>query len=421
MTISKLNIMMNLMLLLAFLPASLPAQQWQQAPQLNTARFGASSVTVNERVYVMGGAGVGGALVPTVEVLDAGQSAWNDQTVPGLQTLRIDGAASVFNGKVYYTGGLTGTGEVVDTVEVYDPAQNNWQSVRKMREKRRGHALVVLNGYLVAIGGVDENDEYITDIEYYDVAEDEWEDAEDELIALRAVPFSGVFNNRFHMFGGILGAPVNDGFAGTFSPDWQISWASLPALAEARGNGSSVISRDSLFMIGGITPNGTASSAVEIYDFAQMILTNGPDLPAGRIGSTAIRRDSLIYLVGGYSSDPHNPTASVLSYNINPITGIEPTTEVPEEFVLATAYPNPFNGVVTVQVGLPESGEFQLDIFDITGRKIRSLSSGYATAGEQQYRWDARNDFGDQVSSGIFFAVYRFNGQQNVLKLIYTR
>jgi len=413
--------MLGFVLIAGLIPMSLPAQQWQQAPQLNTARFGASSVIVNERIYVIGGAGAGGSLIPTVEVIDIGQSAWNDQAVPAPQTLRLDGTAAVFNGKVYYTGGLSGSGQVVDTVEVYDPAQNNWQSVREMREKRRGHALVVLNGYLVAIGGVDENDEYVDDIEYYDFAEDEWEDAEDEIIALRAVPFSGVFNNRFHMFGGILSAPVSDGFAGTFGSDWRISWSSLPGLVEARGNGSSVISGDSLFMIGGITANGTASSRVEVYDAAQMMLTDGPDLPGGRIGSTAIRRDSLVYVIGGYSSDPHNPTASVLSYNVSPITGIDPTGGLPEEFVLAIAYPNPFNGAVTIQVELPQSGKFELDIFDITGRKVRSLAQGNTTVGEQQYQWDTLSDSGESVSSGIFFAVYRFNGQQNVLKLIYTR
>ncbi|MGH1366717.1 MAG: Kelch repeat-containing protein [Calditrichia bacterium] len=414
--------MMSIVLLLCpALLINLTAQQWQTAPQLTTPRFGATAVTLNGKIYVMGGSGPSGILAERIETFEVGSTSWNDQSTAPLRSLRLDAASTVWNGKIYLTGGLDANGEVVDTAEVYDESTNSWSKIRKMRDERRGHSLVVINNFLVAVGGVDDDDEYVEKIEYYDVSEDEWEDAEDEILALRAVPFSGVFNEKLYLFGGILSAPVSDGFAGIFDTNWNISWSSLPSLTQARGNGSSVVCGDSLYMIGGITSNGTSSSLVEIYDSNQNITFTGSPLPSGRIGASAARIDSLIYVIGGYTNNPENPSASVLSFNTQPITGLEPQEYVPSTFIQAIGYPNPFNGQVTINVFLPRAGQFDLIIFDITGKKVRQLASKAHAVGKYAFEWDARDKNGFVVSSGIYFAVYRQQDQQGALKLIYSR
>ena len=88
------------------------------------------------------------------------------------------------------------------------------------------------------------------------------------------------------------------------------------------------------------------------------------------------------------------------------ITGLDdpPAQNLPSEFQLAQNYPNPFNPATSIEYNLPESGEVMLDIFDITGKKVRTLVNQRQTAGSQ-YRivWDATDENGKAVSSGIYF------------------
>ena len=74
---------------------------------------------------------------------------------------------------------------------------------------------------------------------------------------------------------------------------------------------------------------------------------------------------------------------------------------VPSEFKLYPAYPNPFNPVTTIRFDIPDSKvseKINLSIFDIRGREIESLISGYRLPGSYDMRWNA-----DGYSSGVYF------------------
>jgi hypothetical protein len=45
-----------------------------------------------------------------------------------------------------------------------------------------------------------------------------------------------------------------------------------------------------------------------------------------------------------------------------------------------------------------------LDVFDVTGRRVRHLTKQTAAAGNMQVRWDGRSDRGSRVAPGIYFA-----------------
>jgi flagellar hook assembly protein FlgD len=46
-----------------------------------------------------------------------------------------------------------------------------------------------------------------------------------------------------------------------------------------------------------------------------------------------------------------------------------------------------------------------LDIYSITGQKIRELAAGHEyTRGNHQFVWDGKNDRGENVASGVYFA-----------------
>ncbi len=71
---------------------------------------------------------------------------------------------------------------------------------------------------------------------------------------------------------------------------------------------------------------------------------------------------------------------------------------LPSDFALMQNYPNPFNAATTIKYNLPFASEVKLDIFDISGRKVRELVNEYQEAGFHQIKWDAEN-----APSGIYF------------------
>jgi hypothetical protein len=71
---------------------------------------------------------------------------------------------------------------------------------------------------------------------------------------------------------------------------------------------------------------------------------------------------------------------------------------VPANYMLAQNYPNPFNPVTTIRFELREAGMTKLEIFDITGRHVRTLVNNQMEAGAYNLKFDA-----SALSSGIYF------------------
>jgi len=78
---------------------------------------------------------------------------------------------------------------------------------------------------------------------------------------------------------------------------------------------------------------------------------------------------------------------------------------IPESIELFQNYPNPFNSSTLIRYKLHKKGNVTLSIFDITGRKIKTLVHEIKPAGEHSIIWDSSNNSGQQVGSGIY--IYR--------------
>jgi hypothetical protein len=76
---------------------------------------------------------------------------------------------------------------------------------------------------------------------------------------------------------------------------------------------------------------------------------------------------------------------------------------IPEQFALHQNYPNPFNPTTIIEYDLPKDAYVYLVIYDILGRKIRTLVSGMQLAGYAEVRWNGTDDWGNKVGSGIYF------------------
>ena len=67
-----------------------------------------------------------------------------------------------------------------------------------------------------------------------------------------------------------------------------------------------------------------------------------------------------------------------------------------------TNYPNPFSGSTTISYSLPEDSEAELSIYNLKGQKIKTLSTGEMSRGEQQVVWDGTDERNKPVTSGIY-------------------
>ena len=79
--------------------------------------------------------------------------------------------------------------------------------------------------------------------------------------------------------------------------------------------------------------------------------------------------------------------------------------EVPEEFELQQNYPNPFNAGTEIRFAMPEEGHVRLDVYNLLGKKIRTLVDEDRKAGRYNAHWDGADANGKTVSSGLY--VYR--------------
>jgi hypothetical protein len=83
--------------------------------------------------------------------------------------------------------------------------------------------------------------------------------------------------------------------------------------------------------------------------------------------------------------------------------------------------PNPFNPRTTIQLAVPgNSGALvpiSLEIFDVAGRRVRTLVEGPVKPGVQSFVWDGIDSQGESVSSGTYYALLRASGERRSIKM----
>ena len=100
---------------------------------------------------------------------------------------------------------------------------------------------------------------------------------------------------------------------------------------------------------------------------------------------------------------------------------IQISSIIPEKSLLYPAYPNPFNGKVTIPLYLSDRKESSLTIYNVLGQIIFSFSTEHLNPGEHSVAWNGFNDKGNLVSGGIYFAKLKTSKTKSVQKLIYLK
>ena len=95
--------------------------------------------------------------------------------------------------------------------------------------------------------------------------------------------------------------------------------------------------------------------------------------------------------------------------------------EQPVSFALSQNYPNPFNPITTIEFTLEKNENIKLNIYDINGRIVKTLLSGFTLSGSYSIKWDAKDYKGNDMPSGIYIYQLISSTQQISNKMILLR
>jgi hypothetical protein len=77
--------------------------------------------------------------------------------------------------------------------------------------------------------------------------------------------------------------------------------------------------------------------------------------------------------------------------------------QLPTQFALEQNYPNPFNPATEIRYTLAEAAPTRMEIYNLAGRKVRTLVSGYQSAGDHNITFDGKDDNGAALVTGVYF------------------
>ncbi|MBS1261532.1 MAG: hypothetical protein MAG453_00857 [Calditrichaeota bacterium] len=146
---------------------------------------------------------------------------------------------------------------------------------------------------------------------------------------------------------------------------------------------------DGVTNVTGLTQNVPGFAAAGMYTFTGNVGAYGPNIV---VASDSFEFEKLAAGAAGGGVDNWDASDWDLAGEASA------TVELPDEFEMATAYPNPFNPTTTVAISLPETAELNVTVFNVMGQQVAELASGKYNAGVHNLSFDASS-----LSSGLYF------------------
>ena len=95
-------------------------------------------------------------------------------------------------------------------------------------------------------------------------------------------------------------------------------------------------------------------------------------------------------------------TTGDIDFTLESDVGTDPNL-IPIKTELTGNFPNPFNPTTTIKFALHEDSKIKLEIFNIKGQKVKTLTEGRQPAGYHTIIWNGKDDSNKPVSSGMYF------------------
>ena len=87
-----------------------------------------------------------------------------------------------------------------------------------------------------------------------------------------------------------------------------------------------------------------------------------------------------------------------------------------------SAFPNPFNSRVKIVFNVSgNTDDYNLSIVNILGETVRTFKSQKYYSGMNTILWNGKNDFGRDLSTGVYFCRLKSKNIDNSIKLLYVK
>jgi len=160
------------------------------------------------------------------------------------------------------------------------------------------------------------------------------------------------------------------------------------------------------------------NSPVDIDDIKNLLAVVGPD----RISYSDVVPDlgkNYFYVVTAFDKlhNESNPSNEVSTVSVV----VAEAGQQILKFELYQNYPNPFNLETTIEFEIPFDSWVSVKIYDILGREIKTLVSGFKSAGRHKVIWDGRDEQGSYISSGVYFCRMTAGSFSKTIKIVLTK
>ncbi len=92
-----------------------------------------------------------------------------------------------------------------------------------------------------------------------------------------------------------------------------------------------------------------------------------------------------------------------------------------QDIQLYQNYPNPFNQETVVRFQVSVKDKVELTIYDILGQRVRTLVNSTLFPGDYSFEWDGKNNFGQNVVSGVYLYTLKTNNFEETKKMLFIR
>jgi hypothetical protein len=96
-------------------------------------------------------------------------------------------------------------------------------------------------------------------------------------------------------------------------------------------------------------------------------------------------------------------------------------SDLPRATALSNVYPNPFRPSTTISFALAQEEHVRLEVYNAQGALVRTVLDGPRPAGRYDVVWNARNDSGNRLGSGVYFVRLTAGTVQEMRKIVMLR
>jgi len=421
--------------------------EWSETGSMNNTRNCHAAILLEDgRVLVAGGFDGGDRNSCEIYDPETGEWAYTEFLNEG----RLDHTLTMLPNNTILTAGDSNS----PTCEIYDPETEQWTYIDPLNQQRTLHtATMPLDEKVLVVGGFGPGNNFLSSSEIYDSETEEWSYTDSleigrsnhtaTLLPNGKPLINGGFNpaiiesristeiynpqtgfwqedadmnlGRYNHTSTLLldGRVLAAGSAGVMPQTELYSWNHQPQISQLQGPSQGFTS-DTLFFSLSVSDTDNDSVSAR-FSWGDGDTTNWSEYqPSGtEFVFSHVFSDSGEYLIQAQARDIWQPQKihnSLGEWSEPLVVIISDTTvdidpeslPVPLTLTLFQNYPNPFNQSTIISYQLPMNDSVELIIYNLMGQKVKTLTTGFQRAGYYSLIWDGRNEYSQEVPSGIY-------------------